>query len=76
MKSVHKYYTIQLSKPDVNLYKPSEDFPECCFAIEWVGTGNPSTTLHHVVKILGTADSRDFIALRVNPGECHVYKLL
>ena len=69
-------HSFQLSRPDANHYEPSEDFPECCFAIEWVGTGNPCTTLHHVVKMLGTADEDDFIALRVNPGELDISTLL
>ena len=37
--------------------------------IEWVGSGNPSTTLHHIVALSGTADKDDFFALHVNPGK-------
>ena len=62
-------HTIQLSRPDLSLYEPSEEFPECSFVIEWVGSGKPSTTLHHIVELSGTTDKDDFFALHVNPGK-------
>ena len=63
------YIVMQLSIPDGETCEPFRDFPECAFMIEWVGSGHPSTTLHHVVNMLGTADEDDFFVLHVNPGE-------
>ena len=59
---------MQLSIADGETYEPFRDFPQCAFVIEWVGSGHPSSTLHHVVKILGTADEDNFLVLHVNPG--------
>ena len=63
------YIVMQLSIPD------GESVPECSFVIEWVGSGKPSTTLHHIVTLSGTADKDDFFALRVNPGKTLVFEV-
>ena len=60
---------MQLFIADGESYESFRDFPECSLALEWVGSGTPSTTLHHIVKIRGTADSDDCIVLHVNPSE-------
>ena len=60
---------MQFFRPDVEDDDLSKVFPGCSIAIEWVGSGKPSTTLRHVVKISGTTDKDNFFLIRVNPGE-------